>query len=371
MTSSRTIERIAAAWLARRDASNWGEPEQAQFDAWLAASTHHRVAYLRLDVAWRQSDRLHALGAGMPSGIVPPRRSWSFSAFVDRPESGAPKAHDKQMPSGTVASAPSTQPALRQRVRLGAAIAALATAVILIVIWQRYPAVHHSTYQTAIGTLQSVTLADGSEATLNSDSDIVVDLSRRERDIDLRRGEAFFKVAKNPHRPFVVSVGSHRAIAVGTRFSVRRQGSGLRVIVTEGVVRLESDATAGSLHQATTLLPAGSVAEVNNADLLVRQIGPEDAKQLLDWRNGFVTFDDTALASAVAQFNRYNRIKIVISDPRVAAMRISGNFRWSNGEAFVRLLEQGFALHAEHDGDTIVLQRRRNAAAQRSAAVQR
>ncbi len=66
----------------------------------------------------------------------------------------------------------------------------------------------------------------------------------------------------------------------------------MRVIVTEGGAR-EADASAGALHQPTTLLPAGSVAEVDNVDLLVRQIGPDRAEQLLNWRDGFVTFDDT------------------------------------------------------------------------------
>ncbi len=108
--------------------------------------------------------------------------------------------------------------AQRRRVWLGAAMGALATAVILIAIWQRYPAVQHGVYRTTVGTLQSVVLADGSEATLNSDSDIVVDLSLRERDIDLRRGEAFFQVTKNPRRPFVVSAGAHRVIAEARAF---------------------------------------------------------------------------------------------------------------------------------------------------------
>ncbi len=371
MTSSRKIERMAAAWLAKGDAGDLDKHEQAQFDAWLAASTRHRVAYLRLDAAWRQSDRLRALGAGVPVGTVPARRSWSLSAFVDRPDSSAPRPDHTKVPGRKAESTRRATMAQRRRVWLGAAMGALATAVILIAIWQRYPAVQHGVYRTTVGTLQSVVLADGSEATLNSDSDIVVDLSLRERDIDLRRGEAFFQVTKNPRRPFVVSAGAHRVIAVGTRFSVRREGEHMRVIVTEGVVRVEADASAGALHQPTTLLPAGSVAEVDNVDLLVRQIGPDRAEQLLNWRDGFVTFDDTPLAAAVTEFNRYNKLKIVIADPSVATMRVGGNFRWSNTQAFVRLLEQGFALRAERRDDTIVLQRRRNAAVQGSVPARR
>ena len=107
--------------------------------------------------------------------------------------------------------------------------------------WRHYAAVDQVAYRTAIGGLQDVPLPDGSVITLSSDSRILVTLSRSERHIDLQQGEAFFKVAKDPSRPFVVSAGDRRAIAVGTRYDVRRDAADLRVIVTQGVVRLESD----------------------------------------------------------------------------------------------------------------------------------
>ncbi|MGB6144055.1 MAG: DUF4880 domain-containing protein, partial [Rhodanobacter sp.] len=77
MTSSREIEHIAASWLARRDGEHWNERDQRRLDAWLDASTAHRVAYVRLDAAWQQSGRLQALGAGWRAGGVPPRGSWA------------------------------------------------------------------------------------------------------------------------------------------------------------------------------------------------------------------------------------------------------------------------------------------------------
>src|SRR3546814_1245553 len=76
---------------------------------------------------------------------------------------------------------------------------------------------------------------------LSSDSRIVVALSRSERRIDLQRGAAFFHAARDAGRPFVVAAAGHRVIAVGTRFAVRRDADGVRVVVTEGLVRLESD----------------------------------------------------------------------------------------------------------------------------------
>lgn len=341
MASSRQIELAASAWLARRDRGDWSVQSQAQLDAWLRESTAHRVAFLRLEAAWRCSDRLKALGAGVPTGVVPGRGAWGL------PSPPAPQ-HTR--------TAPTQRPRwLVRGIAAGCALAALAA---LTLGWRHYSAVQQFAYGTAIGVLQNITLPDGSAITLSSDSRILVTLSRGERHIDLQRGEAFFEVAKNPHRPFVVSAGDRRAIAVGTRYDVRRDDAGMRVVVTQGLVRLESDNGPGGRRQPTTLLPAGSVALASDAGVTVSADSVQHAKELLDWRDGFISFHDTPLAEAVAEFNRYNRKRLVIGDAGIGAMRVGGNFRWSNEDSFVRLLELGFPIRAVHTGDTIVLKRR-------------
>jgi transmembrane sensor len=68
MHDSIQIEEMAAAWLARRDGHAWSADDQVALTAWLEASTAHRVAYIRLDLAWRQALRLKAL----PLGDAPP-----------------------------------------------------------------------------------------------------------------------------------------------------------------------------------------------------------------------------------------------------------------------------------------------------------
>lgn len=370
MASSRQIERSAATWLARRDGGRWSARDQAELDAWLAASTGHRVAFVRLEAAWRESDRLKALGAGMSAGVVPPRgrlTQFPFSGLRDRAgpwsrQPGLNLPHDpmSQRRLGPVDAAALVfaprQPPQKPR-PIGFAVAAMAAllTVSLAVGWRYHPTVQPVSYRTAVGDLESMPLADGSEATLSSDSRILVALSRRERHIDLQQGEAFFHAAKDPGRPFVVAAGGRRVIAVGTRFSVRRDDAGLRVVVTEGVVRLESDAGPDGHRQPTTTLPAGSVALASNNGVVVRTGTVEQAEQYLSWRDGYLAFHDTPLATAASEFNRYNTRKIVIGDPAVAAMQVGGNFRWSNTEVFVRLLEQGFPIRAERRGDAVVL----------------
>lgn len=370
MSGSRQIERTAAAWLARRDADGWSDRDQAALDAWLAASTAHRVAFVRLDAAWRQSARLKALGAGMPVGVVPPRGTWAQAPVPGLRETRSePPTHQRRRDPSRATGAPVGAAALvfagrpaRKRPRpirfAVAAAAVLLVTVSLALGWRHYATVQQVSYRTAIGGLQSVPMSDGSEATLSSDSTILVTLSRSERRIDLQQGEAFFHAAQDPGRPFVVTAGNHRVTAVGTRFAVRRDGTRLRVVVTEGLVRLESDRDAGGRRRPTTLLPAGSVALAGSGGTLVRSGSVAQAEQYLSWRSGYLAFHDTTLADAAAEFNRYNRRRIVMGDSTVAAMRVGGNFRWSNTDAFVRLLEQGFPVRAEHRDDSIVLRSR-------------
>ncbi|MGN6151315.1 MAG: FecR family protein, partial [Lysobacteraceae bacterium] len=159
-------------------------------------------------------------------------------------------------------------------------------------------------------------------------------------------------------RPFVVAADGRRAIAVGTRFSVRRDGEALRVVVTEGVVRLEAPARPGRIGTEPVLLPAGSVAIATRSGVTVHRGTLAEAERAVEWRGGRLYFDDTPLSVAAEEFNRYNTRKLVMGDGDVAALRIGGNFRWSNPEGFVRLLEQGFGVRAETRGTLIVLHAR-------------
>jgi len=341
MASSRQIELAAATWLARRDAGDWGTMEQAALDAWLAESTAHRVAFLRLDAAWHEAGRLQALGAGLTADEIPPRGRWT-----------------QPPPSEEILVVPSTR---RHRTYspkpwrwLSAAAAALVLAAVGTAAWYRAGSEPLANYATTVGRLSEVALVDGSHATLSSDSQIQVAWSRRERHIDLMRGEAYFTVAKDPGKPFVVEAGSRQVVAVGTRFSVRRDGDLMRVVVTAGVVRVEPAGADGS-GTSSTLLPAGSVAQIDSNGMLVRSLPLTQAEQYLDWRGGYVSFHNTPLAAAVSEMNRYSTRKIVVVDPAIAGLPLGGNFRWSNTDAFVHLLVAGFPVRAESRGDQVLL----------------
>jgi len=342
---SEAIEEAAARWFARRQSGVWTATDQTQFDAWLEAATANRIQYIRIATAWENSARLKALGAGIPAGVIPARGSWGEQRF----SRNAPSSLERARLRGT------------KSIRF---FALAASALLLFACgWYVYTSglLNSHRYSTPVGGIDTVALNDGSRVILNTDSRIRVELGARERHIALNRGEAFFEVAHDPKRPFVVQAGDVLVIAVGTKFSVRRDRKDIQVVVTEGKVRVDTsagrDSGAGTAREIAheIFLTAGNIARTAKDEMLVRQSAAPEAEKFLSWRKGYVNFDNTALADAVAEFNRYNTRKIFIGDPRIAAIRIGGNFRSNNVEAFLWLLQSGFPISVEQDGDRIVL----------------
>lgn len=349
MDDSRTIERTAAQWLARRESGAWSARDQQALEAWLEQRTEHRVAWLRLHAAWEQAGRLRALAAGLPPGQVPERGRWAAWAAGD----GAPAASPvPDLRALRFAPRPPPRPARWPR-RLAACLALAMAAGAGWGAWQ-LSGRQQAHYASAVGQVREVALADGSRATLSSGTRLAVYLDRGQRRVVLEQGEALFEVARDPARPFAVEAGGYRAVAVGTRYAVRREAGALRVVVTEGRVRLEDLPGAGA-PRPVSLLPAGSVATAGGDGVLVRNLPVEEAQRYLEWRDGFLVFDDTPLEQAAAEFNRFNLRRLELADPAVAALRVGGHFRWSNLDAFVGLLEQGFPVRAERHPDRIVL----------------
>ncbi len=335
MESNRQIEARAAHWLLQRESDSWGEADQAQLNAWLEASTLNRVAYLRLEAGWEQMNRLRAVGAGFPRGEAPSPAE--LLAKVDT--SRALKEHGEE-----AAQSVRTEIPRARRFAIAAGIVALLGSAYLATDYLR-----GDRYSTPIGGLTSVPLNDGSNVTLNTGSQISVRMNDRERRVDLVEGEAFFDVTPDPARPFIVAAGNRQIVVLGTKFSVRRDHDDLRIVVTEGKIRVQNPAT----ESAT--LSAGAVADVTVARVNVKQHALPETEELLSWRGGYVVFHETALIDAAAEFNRYNERKIIVQDAGAAGIRLSGKFRATNADAFVRLLESTSPVRADYTTDAIVL----------------
>jgi transmembrane sensor len=392
--NSEEIEEIASRWFAKHQSGTWTESDQAELDAWLEAAIANRVAYIRLATAWKQLARITALGAGVAPGVIPARGSWGDARFS---MGSLPETHPATLGDSVDDSESLVHP-IPDRLSLVSGAHrrwarwrtyATAAAVLLVVIGSAYTYYFSDVftadrYSTPVGGLNVVHLSDGSQVTLNTDTSIRVVMAKGLRRIDLKKGEAFFEVAHDGSRPFVVYVGNKRVMAVGTKFSVRRESDDVQVVVTEGRVSLAIAAPptlrsqgagpditgqsipqilgagpgTGAAYPPVTMLRAGTVARTANTDVLVHQQTAAESEVLLSWRNGYVAFRDTTLADAVNEFNRYNLRKIVIDDPKIADIRIGGNFRADNTAAFLWLLQNGFPIGIEQGGDKVFLRAR-------------
>jgi transmembrane sensor len=399
MESREHAESAAAAWIARREGDDWSAADQVELEAWIRATTDNRVAWLRLNAAWQQTTRLKSLSTTVTAGTVPtpdeirlpffsavPKpgssqlselsRGDSLTADSDSPDlrtlasqqngqGAAPTPLATADPGGTSSALDtSAKPSWRRGKVAGALgrakrLRALAVAVLLAsaVASTWYLAPRGPSYHTGVGSLQVIPLPEGSRVTLNTNTEIRVDVTPTERRVNLERGEAYFEVAKDPSRPFIVKAGDKRVIAVGTQFSVRRENGDVRVFVTEGKVRIEQSqgAIRPGGESAVAVLTAGSIARADADNVLVQEKSIAEVEQLLTWRTGHLVFDKTPLADAVAEFNRYNRRKIIIQDPAVAAIRVGGNFRATNVDGFVRLIASDFSITATQHRDQILL----------------
>jgi transmembrane sensor len=347
----RQIERDAALWLARRDAGGWAERQQTALEAWLAENTAHRVAFLRLEAAWDESARLQAFAAGETGGRIAARGEWVHSPYF------APSINSER------AAVQGRRAASRNRRRwpVFAGLAAsllVAAALVGGLAWRDYTHIDRAAWKTATGARHVVHLPDGSTATLGSGTELRMAFSRGERNLELGRGEAFFDVTHDAARPFVVRANGYRVTAVGTRFDVRRDAGHLRVVVTRGLVRLQSTHDPA---RPPAMLPAGSIATVAGDDVAISQVTVDEAREELSWRSGFVVFHRTPLAEAVREFNRYNTRQIVIADSSLDALRVGGNFKLDNSDAFVRLMQAVFPVEAQQRGREIVLTRKSQA----------
>lgn len=217
---------------------------------------------------------------------------------------------------------------------------------------------------TRIGENRAVHLADGSIVTLGGDSRVAVDLRPRERDIDLLRGEAFFQVAHNPHRPFKVTAGGAVVVAVGTQFDVRRDTDQVVVDVVEGRVLVLPKSRAfpiALLHAFRPRLAAVSVAAGEQTSVDSVEIEPPsqipDPEDAISWQSGRLVFRTQSLGEVLQQINRYSSKPIVIADPDITGMKVTGTIVGGNVSGWVASLHSALGLTAQDEGDRIVLRR--------------
>lgn len=272
----------AAAWLARLRSEERTVEDEHGFRAWLAGSSLNREAF------------------ELTNSI------FEMAGAVER-TARAPRVSRRHFLRGGVGLAAASVAGIAVYLRSG------------------------STYATAIGEQRKVSLEDGTLVALDTDTEIHVSMNDERRRVKLRRGRAHFDVAEDALRPFQVIAGDQWIVASRAHFDVSRDGSVVSVLLEEGPL---SVAPAGGVDAAP--LPrviAPGQRLVFEAEKIVRDERPV-ISQAIAWRHGRLAFFEEPLSEAVAAMNRYTRRPIVILDPQIADMPISGNYSVGDTEAF-------------------------------------
>lgn len=198
--------------------------------------------------------------------------------------------------------------------------------------------------------IREIRLPDGSRMTLDARSEATASFASGGRSVELVRGRAFFDVAPDGARPFSVTAGDRRVIALGTRFDVKLEAGSLTVSLLEGGV------TVGPLDAgvAPARLKPGQQLVERGGSAVIRRIDPEGS-EVTGWTRGLLHFDDVPLAEAVAEVNRYSPLPIVVPSRQVAALRVSGEFRAGDGARFAETVAELHPIRVIRRADSIEL----------------
>ncbi len=333
--ATQRIEDSATSWAVRLDEDRSAET-RAEFECWRAADARHAAAFARMAAMRGALGRLATTPHGAELSMV------ARAAAVAR---------------------------ARRRVMLQYGLGLAAAAAVMLGIFLRParlvddgPAEQNF---TAESFARPVTLPDGSRVKLNAGARISVAFSGGERRVTLLTGEAHFSVMKDPARPFVVSAGTVSVRAIGTAFNVRLETAEVEVLVTEGRVEVATTApTAVPEARSISATPPAAVAapaivpllEAGHRLLIDTTSGAEKVEpkieavdqagidRALAWQSSVLVFAETPLGEIVEQFNRRNRVQLVIEDQELATRRVGGNIRVDAPDTFVRVLETSGAI---------------------------
>jgi len=328
MSGRRTLteaERQASDWIVRMNAEDVSVSQRQAFDTWLADPENAR-AYEALQRTWEKIAGNPALRglAGAKAATSAPSRRWGAPAF---------------------------------------AIAASAVLAIGAVTWfvQQPATITAQHVETAPGELRTITLADGSTIELSGGSEASLQVTDRERRVELTAGYALFNVRHDPDHAFVVHTPRGDIRDLGTSFVIRVGETQVRTTVLRG--RVSGAAARPGLM--SVFGPRGAVtAQVNQEILLddrgaqVVAIAAEVVPRRLAWQEHMLAFDGETLSEAIAEVSRQTGWRFELADPVLGELRVGGYVR-ADSEAFIELLSASLDLEAERAGPRHVVITRR------------
>lgn len=310
----------ASAWFTRMRGGTVPSLVAAKFRRWLIADPANQLEYAKRELAWELTGELET---------DPQIADWLTDAE-------GPARDSRRTPL------------------VWATATVLCTTVAASIAYFLWPA-HWDEYATQIGERRTVVLADESRIDLNTDTLIRITYGRDTRTVKLERGEATFRVAPNPSRPFEVWSQQGVARALGTEFNVMSLSQEVTVTVLSGKVEVLAATTQKNIQRSdSVILSAGQ--EVSYSGTRLSQLHAADTQRVLAWQSGRVAFQNMRLPEAMAEFNRYTSRPIVIKDRALDDLRVSGVFRIGETDALLKALNTAFGIEATQGSTAIELQ---------------
>ena len=304
----------AASWFVRLQRHPDDRGVQNEFETWLAADPAHRDDWALVSGAWDRFGDLKddpqilaardALKADLAAKRRRPHMRWAAGIAATIVTAGSMLGYGAWRHAQNIDAAP-------------AAVVAAAPHALAV-------------YRTPVGGQQIVTLQDGSKVTLSTDTEVRLTDWNERRGLTLVRGEAYFEVAKNPQKPFVVTAAGRTVTALGTAFDVRVDPGRWSVSLVEGKVRV------AAAHTSVDMTPGHHLVQTGAAPWTVEK---RNLAELTSWRDGSLVFENRPLASIVEEMNRYSPRKVRIADANLAATPLSGRFKTGDMAGFVATLE--------------------------------
>jgi len=245
--------------------------------------------------------------------------------------------------------------------RVNPRLLAIAASFLLValtgqLIWQGQrttPRAMH--FSSAAGEFKTIALPDHSTLLLTGQSEITVEFMSRERRLNLVRGEAFFDVAADRSRPFVVHSGTGTVTAVGTEFNVHRDGGGAVVTVIHG--RVVVDSTGPATRWRASLGPSMQVDYAGSGSMsTIRRV---DLDTILARRSGTLTFSGQPLAQVVSGINRYSREPVILVDPDIGSIPVTGSVNASRIYEWLTAFDKGLGISVTRDEKGLLLRKQR------------
>ncbi|XAH21448.1 FecR domain-containing protein [Xylophilus sp. GW821-FHT01B05] len=333
-SAPQSIDGDALDWFVRRTGGGFGARDEAAFQTWFKADAQHRSAYARQQAEWTALDRLPAEGLAILRANL----------------------------ADDLAARPATP--LRRRFfvpAFSAAAFALVASSAGFMAWNHWQAqpVFAQSFSTQRGQQLEVPLPDGSRLRLDTATRVQVTYYRQRREVRLPEGQAVFSVHGDTARPFEVLAGPVRITVVGTRFSVRHtpgmaSAGGVRVAVEEGRVKVERIAPGAAAPPV--FLSAGQQI-ASDAQGVLEPVAPLSTAGIAPWRDKRVSFDNTRLDQVLAELERYGDTRLVLRDPAVASLRVTGTFNPARLDNFARLLPQAAPVRLQAAGDVMEIVR--------------